>query len=108
MLSGDLESKRVEVYVGWQGYSVFELFSMVWDLQEEFFFAMDSALMVTSKGGISLQSLFKMGIRTKDKYLQQLKKLLKQMYSSEESGGEGVDVSNGEIDMEAFRSSING
>lgn len=81
-------------YIGWYGLSLRELFSYVWTIDTEYFFTIDSALMIASKGGFDINILNKMGIRTKKRYLKSLQSVLKIMYGNGEENSNSDEISN--------------
>jgi hypothetical protein len=81
-------------YIGWYNLSLRELFSYTWAINVDYFFTIDSALMVASKGGFDINILNRMGIITKKNYLDSLQSVLKIMYGSgekDETTEEGME-----------------
>jgi CO dehydrogenase nickel-insertion accessory protein CooC1 len=65
--------------------SIEELFRYTWALDADYFFTIDSALMIASKGGFNINILNTMGIKTKMKYFNSLREILDKMYSNKSS-----------------------
>jgi hypothetical protein len=81
-------------YIGWYNLSLRELFSYTWAINVDYFFTIDSALMVASKGGFDINILNRMGIITKKNYLDSIQSVLKIMYGSgekDETTEEGME-----------------
>lgn len=53
-------------------------------LDADFFYSIDAVLMFMSKGGITLDRLNRMGIRTKYRYLEQLETIFKKFYGGDQ------------------------
>ncbi len=62
-------------------------------LDDTFFYALDSTLMFMSKGGITLDSLRRLGPRSKGRYLQPLQDIFRAFYG----GGKKQDGESDEI-----------
>lgn len=86
-----VEQQGQDDYIGWYNLSIEELFSYTWAIDASYFFTLDSALMIASKGGLSINILNKMGIRTKKQYLDALQEIHRQMNGT---GGETKDAGN--------------
>lgn len=86
----------IEFYLGdLYKENVYELFRLIFYIDDDFFYGIDSVLMVLSKGGFDYKSLRTMGIMSKEKYLKPLQEIQKKMYSKTDSGTPGsveVDV----------------
>jgi len=74
-----VEQKGRDDYIGWYNLSVEELFRYTWAIDTDYFFTLDSALMVASKGGFDINILNRMGVRTKKLYLDSLQSVHKKM-----------------------------
>lgn len=75
-------------YIGWYDLPLRELFRLTWAIDTDYFFNLDSSLMVASKGGFDINILNKMGVKTKLKYFRSLQEVLKQMYGGDKESPE--------------------
>ena len=87
-LKEGLPQQGEDVYIGWYGLSIGELFRYTWAIDLEYFFSIDSALMIASKGGFNKNILDNTGIRTKLKYLNTINSILEKANSPQSSEGE--------------------
>jgi hypothetical protein len=78
LISGVSQEGQDE-YIGWYGLSIEELFRYTWAIDVDYFFTVDSALMIASKGGFNINILNNMGIRTKKRYLDSLQDIQRRM-----------------------------
>lgn len=81
-------------YIGWYQLSLGELFRYVWVIDTKYFFTLDSALMIASKGGLDVNMLNRMGVLTKMNYLNSLQDILKAMYGKSSSDSSEMDIQN--------------
>ena len=81
-----VEQKGRDDYIGWYDLSIEELFRYTWAIDEDYFFTLDSALMIVSKGGFGMNILNRLGVRTKKTYLNSLQNVHKKMNGDEDAG----------------------
>lgn len=79
-------------YIGWYHLPIGELFRYVWVIDAKYFFTLDSALMIASKGGLDINMLNRMGVLTKMKYMKSLQDILSTMYGKGSSENNEMEV----------------
>ena len=91
-----------EMYPWWElpqeAQNIFSAFHYFKALDDTFFFALDATLMFMSKGGITLDSLRRMGPRSKGRYLQPLQDIFRAFYGGgKKQDGEGEEITPTEM-----------
>jgi hypothetical protein len=83
VFQGGSPNKRIEFYIGWYFDDVKDIYKYSANIDFDYIFNLDVYLMYMSKGGMTLSDLNRLGLRSKDLYLQKYLELYHKVYGKE-------------------------